>query len=83
MCSCGCWAEYQAAERYAFGSGSPMTVSVEGGGYSTADGGYVARHIVESRDAWDFRSALKAARYLADGLTTRLLFSYTSRDGVV
>jgi hypothetical protein len=64
-CECGWFDEFFAARRYANGKGGPMVVSAvaEGGHYES---GFEANFEIESRDAWDFRSALKAARWLRD-----------------
>lgn len=87
-CECGCREEYRHAYYHARGSDSPMRVSlVERGGWIMS-GEFRSPRVARELDAWDFRSALAAARYLRSAATYRsgrhgafaLAFSYVPRD---
>lgn len=88
-CSCGCADEYRGAYSYGRGFGAPVRVHVvEVGGWFMS-GDFRPTRTVEEVDAWDARSALKAARYLRDFYDTRhgarnfgryaICFSYVPR----
>lgn len=63
LCDCGWSEEYHAARHYRSGGGVPVSVTLRASGGHYASG-FEPGFDVETRDAWDFRSALKAARYL-------------------
>jgi hypothetical protein len=80
-CGCGTREEYRAAYFYALGWTTRLTVSIyEPGGWLMSGDFKAGRH-TELVDAWDMRSALKAARYLREGLSRgcRIEFTYRSR----